>query len=56
MEVFISADTGVAGDAAVCAEAERFPGGVQTVAVKDGIGKFSANCLHPQVAQVQIYG
>jgi D-amino peptidase len=44
----------VAGDAAVCAEAERFLDGVQTVAVKDGIDKFSANCLHPEVAQAQI--
>jgi D-amino peptidase len=44
----------VAGDAAVCAEAERFLDGVQTVAVKDGIDKFSANCLHPQVAQARI--
>jgi D-amino peptidase len=44
----------VAGDAAVCAEAERFLDGVQTVAVKDGIDKFSANCLHPQVAQAHI--
>lgn len=23
---------------------------------KDGTGKFSASCLHPQAAQVQIYG
>ena len=44
----------VAGDAAVCAEAERFLDGVQTVAVKDGIDKFSANCLHPEVAQRRI--
>ena len=44
----------VAGDAAVCAEAERFLDGVQTVAVKDGIDKFSANCLHPEVAQARI--
>jgi D-amino peptidase len=44
----------VAGDAAVCAEAERFLPGVQTVAVKDGIDKFSANCLHPEVAQARI--
>jgi D-amino peptidase len=44
----------VAGDAAVCAEAERFLDGVQTVAVKDGIDKFTANCLHPQVAQAHI--
>jgi len=44
----------VAGDAAVGAEAERFLDGVQTVAVKDGIDKFSANCLHPEVAQARI--
>jgi D-amino peptidase len=44
----------VAGDAAVCAEAGRFLDGVQTVAVKDGIDKFTANCLHPQVAQARI--
>jgi len=44
----------VAGDAAVCDEAERFLDGVQTVAVKDGIDKFSANCLHPEVAQARI--
>ncbi len=44
----------VAGDAAVCAEAERFLDGVHTVAVKDGIDKFSANCLHPEVAQARI--
>ena len=44
----------VAGDTAVCAEAERFLDGVQTVAVKDGIDKFSANCLHPEVAQARI--
>jgi D-amino peptidase len=44
----------VAGDAAVCAEAQRFLVDVQTVAVKDGIDKFSANCLHPEVAQARI--
>jgi D-amino peptidase len=44
----------VAGDAAVCAEAQRFLGDVETVAVKDGIDKFSANCLHPEVAQAHI--
>src|SRR5215813_6253183 len=44
----------VAGDAAVCDEARRFLGDVETVAVKDGIDKFSANCLHPAVAQAQI--
>ena len=44
----------VAGDAAVCAEAQRFMPGVKTVAVKDGIDKFTANCLHPDVAQARI--
>ncbi len=45
----------VAGDAAVCNEARRVLGeDIETVAVKDGIDKFSANCLHPQVAQTQI--
>ncbi|MGN6793978.1 MAG: M55 family metallopeptidase [Streptosporangiaceae bacterium] len=44
----------VAGDAAVCTEARRVLGVVETVAVKDGIDKFTANCLHPQVAQEQI--
>jgi D-amino peptidase len=44
----------VAGDAAVCDEARRVLGDVSTVAVKDGIDKFSANCLHPEVAQQQI--
>jgi D-amino peptidase len=46
----------VAGDAAVCDEARRVIGDVETVAVKDGIDKFTANCLHPQVAQSQIRG
>jgi len=44
----------VAGDAAVCDEARRVLGDIETVAVKDGIDKFSANCLHPQVAQERI--
>ncbi len=44
----------VAGDTAVCEEARRFLGDVQTVAVKDGIDKFTANCLHPEVAQQRI--
>jgi D-amino peptidase len=44
----------VAGDDAVCQEARRVLGDVETVAVKDGIDKFTANCLHPQVAQAQI--
>ncbi|MGN6677386.1 MAG: M55 family metallopeptidase [Streptosporangiaceae bacterium] len=44
----------VAGDGAVCTEARRVLDEVETVAVKDGIDKFTANCLHPQVAQAQI--
>jgi D-amino peptidase len=44
----------VAGDTAVGNEARRVLGEVETVAVKDGIDKFTANCLHPQVAQSQI--
>lgn len=44
----------VAGDAAVCEEARRVLGDVETVAVKDGIDKFTADCLHPQVAQQRI--
>jgi D-amino peptidase len=44
----------VAGDDAVCEEARRLLGDVETVAVKDGIDKFTANCLHPQVAQERI--
>jgi D-amino peptidase len=44
----------VAGDTAVGNEARRVLGEVETVSVKDGIDKFTANCLHPQVAQSQI--
>lgn len=44
----------VAGDSAVCEEARRVLGDVETVAVKDGIDRFTANCLHPQVAQEHI--
>lgn len=44
----------VAGDTAVCEEARRVLGDVETVAVKDGIDKFTADCLHPHVAQERI--
>jgi D-amino peptidase len=44
----------VAGDAAVGEEARRVLGEVDTVAVKDGIDMFTADCLHPQVAQDRI--
>lgn len=45
----------VAGDAAVCEEAKRVLGDdLETVAVKDGIDKTTANLLHPEVAQEMI--
>lgn len=44
----------VAGDVAVCEEAKRLLPGVETVAVKDGIDKFSAVLKHPEVAQSEI--
>ena len=44
----------VAGDVAVCAEAKRLLPWVETVAVKDGIDKYSAVLKHPEVAQAEI--
>ncbi|HYM50254.1 MAG TPA: M55 family metallopeptidase [Candidatus Limnocylindrales bacterium] len=44
----------VAGDVAVGEEAKRVLPGVATVAVKDGIDKFSAVLKHPEVAQAEI--
>src|SRR6184192_4664479 len=44
----------VAGDVAVCAEAKRVLPWVETVAVKDGIDKYSAVLKHPEVAQAEI--
>ena len=44
----------VAGDAAVCEEAKRVLPWVATVAVKDGIDKYSAILKHPEVAQAEI--
>jgi D-amino peptidase len=42
----------VAGDDAVCREAKGVLGDdLPTFAVKDGIDMFTANCLHPEVAQ-----
>jgi D-amino peptidase len=42
----------VAGDDAVCREARGVLGNdLPTFAVKDGIDMFTANCLHPEVAQ-----
>ena len=43
----------VAGDKAVCDQAEDLLGGVETVAVKEGIGAAALN-LHPEVAREQI--
>ena len=44
----------VAGDVAVCEEAKRVLPWVATVAVKDGIDKYSAILKHPEVAQAEI--
>jgi len=43
----------VAGDKAVCDQAEALLGNVETVAVKEGIGAAALN-LHPEVAREQI--
>jgi len=43
----------VAGDKAVCDQAEEILGNVETVAVKEGIGAAALN-LHPEVAREQI--
>ncbi len=44
----------VAGDVAVCEEAKRVLPWVETVAVKDGIDKYSAILKHPEVAAAEI--
>lgn len=44
----------VTGDEAVCEEARELLGDVETVAVKKGIDKFSAELLPPSVAQLRI--
>lgn len=43
----------VAGDKAVCDQAEELLGNVETIAVKEGIGAAALN-LHPEVAREQI--
>lgn len=43
----------VAGDQAVCDQAEELLGNIETVAVKEGIGAAALN-LHPEVAREQI--
>ncbi len=44
----------VAGDRAVTEEARALLGGIETVAVKDGVARTAARCLHPEVAQERI--
>ncbi|WP_406312353.1 M55 family metallopeptidase [Streptosporangium sp. NBC_01639] len=45
----------VTGDEAVCEEARELLGDVETVAVKTGVNRFSAELLPPAVAQARIY-
>ncbi len=44
----------VTGDRAVAEEARALLGEIETVAVKDGVARTAAQCLHPQVAQERI--
>ena len=44
----------VTGDRAACEEARDFFGEIETVAVKEGIGRQHARCLHPEVARQAI--
>jgi D-amino peptidase len=44
----------VTGDEAACAEGREFFGEIETAAVKEGIGRQHARCLHPQVAREAI--
>lgn len=44
----------VTGDRAVTEEACALLGGVETVAVKDGVGWKAARCVHPEVARQRI--
>jgi len=44
----------VTGDRAVAEEARALLGDIETVAVKDGITRTAARCLHPEVAQEHI--
>jgi len=44
----------VTGDDAVCEEAKRLLGDVETVAVKEGIDKYTANLVAPEIAQQRI--
>ena len=42
------------GDRAVTEEARTLLGEIETVAVKDGVTRSAAQCLHPEVAQERI--
>jgi D-amino peptidase len=44
----------VTGDRAVTEEARALLGEIETVAVKDGVARNAARCLHPEVAQERI--
>jgi D-amino peptidase len=44
----------VTGDRAACVEARDFFGEIETAAVKEGIGRQHARCLHPQRAREEI--
>ncbi len=44
----------VSGDRAVTEEARALLGEIETVAVKEGVSRYAARCLHPQVAQERI--
>lgn len=44
----------VTGDRAACDEAHEFFGDIQTVAVKQGIGRQHARCTHPEAARKSI--
>jgi D-amino peptidase len=44
----------VTGDQAACDEAREFFGEIETVAVKQGIGRQYARCIHPQKAREMI--
>ncbi|MHB8926670.1 MAG: M55 family metallopeptidase [Bacillota bacterium] len=41
----------VTGDATVCAEARALLGDIQTAAVKEHVGRYAANNLHPEKAR-----
>jgi D-amino peptidase len=44
----------VTGDRAACEEGRDFFGEIETVAVKEGIGRQHARCLHPERARAEI--